>query len=91
MVKVYVDVLAEFSKDGRLIPKEIIWEDGRRFEIDRVKDIKRAASMKGGGVGMRYTCIIMGQEKYLFYEENNFWFVEGIAEVVKSGRNFEAE
>ena len=25
--KVYVDVLAEFSKDGLLIPKEITWED----------------------------------------------------------------
>ena len=28
--KVYVDVLAEFSKDGLLIPKEITWEDGRK-------------------------------------------------------------
>lgn len=31
--KVYVDVLAEFSKDGLLIPKEITWEDGRKYEI----------------------------------------------------------
>ena len=36
--KVYVDVLAEFSKDGLLIPKEITWEDGRKYEITRVKD-----------------------------------------------------
>lgn len=35
--KVYVDVLAEFSKDGLLIPKEITWEDGRKYEITRVK------------------------------------------------------
>ena len=34
--KVYVDVLAEFSKDGILIPKEITWEDGRKYEITRV-------------------------------------------------------
>ena len=32
--KVYVDVLAEFSKDGLLIPKEITWEDGRKYEIN---------------------------------------------------------
>ena len=31
--KVYVDVLAEFSRDGQLIPKEISWEDGRKYEI----------------------------------------------------------
>lgn len=77
MSKIYVDVLAEFSKDGRLVPKSIKWEDGRRFEIDRIKDVKRAASMKAGGVGMRYSCVISGQEKYLYYEDNNMWFVEG--------------
>ena len=76
--KIYVDVLAEFSKDGRLIPKSIQWEDGRSFEIDIVKDVRRAASMKAGGVGMRYTCVISGQAKYLYYEDNNMWFVEGI-------------
>ena len=31
--KVYVDVLAEFSKDGLLIPKEIMREDDRRKRI----------------------------------------------------------
>lgn len=51
--KVYVDVLAEFSKDGLLIPKEITWEDGRKYEITRVKDKRRAASTRAGGVGER--------------------------------------
>ena len=55
--KVYVDVLAEFSKDGLLIPKEITWEDGRKYEITRVKDKRRAASTRAGGVGERYTCV----------------------------------
>ena len=77
--KVYVDVTAEFSKEGVLIPLSIRWEDGIVYEITRVKDKRRAASTKAGGVGMRYTCIICGQEKYLFYEDNNLWFVEGIA------------
>jgi hypothetical protein len=35
--------------------------------------------MKAGGVGMRYTCVIDGRESYLFYEDKNFWFVEGKA------------
>lgn len=74
--KVYVDVTAEFSKDGDLVPKSFRWEDGQVYEIERVKDVRRAASLKAGGVGMRYTCVIDGQEKNLFYEDNNMWFME---------------
>jgi len=74
--KVYVDVLAEFSKDGLLIPKEITWEDGRKYEITRVKDKRRAASTRAGGVGERYTCVVDGKEIFLFYEDNNMWFME---------------
>lgn len=72
-----MDIVAEFSKDGRLLPKVIKWEDGRNFEIDKIKDVRRAASLRAGGVGIRYTCVIFGQERYLYYEENNMWFVEG--------------
>ena len=39
------------------------------------------ASLKAGGAGMRYTCIIDGKESHLFYEDNNMWFVEGRAGV----------
>lgn len=74
--KVYVDVLAEFTKDGLLIPKEITWEDGRKYEILRVIDIKRMASTKAGGVGERYLCIVNNQKISLYYEDNNMWFVE---------------
>lgn len=74
--KVYVDVNATFSKDGRLIPKSFIWTDGHLYEIQKVKDVSRAASRKAGGVGIRYTCIIDGRESHLYYEDNNMWFVE---------------
>ena len=48
--KVYVDVTAEFSKEGVLTPKSFRWTDGSVYEIQRVKDIRRAASLKAGGV-----------------------------------------
>lgn len=76
MAKVFVQVEALFDIDGRLIPKEIIWEDGRKFPIDKILDVRRAASLKAGGQGMRYTCRIKNKETYLFYEEPR-WFVEG--------------
>ena len=75
--KVYVDVTARFSKDGGLIPISIMWSDGHVYDIQRIADIRRAASLKAGGVGTRYTCIIDGKESHLYYEDNNMWFVEG--------------
>ena len=31
--KVYVDVVAEFTKDGILLPRQITWEDGREVAL----------------------------------------------------------
>lgn len=73
--KVYVDVTATFTKDGILIPKKFVWEDGREYEVISVKDVRRAASTKAGGVGQRYTCVVEGKEIFLFYEEDR-WFME---------------
>ena len=66
--KIYVDVNARFTSDGRLIPKEIIWSNGEKYAIDKVIAEQRRASLKAGGCGIRYTCRIMGGEHYLFYE-----------------------
>lgn len=73
--KVYVEVTAVFHKDGRLLPVSFEWENGRKYEIDRVLDVTRAASLKAGGTGMRYTCKVRGHETYLFLEEDR-WFME---------------
>lgn len=75
MARVNVEVGAVFSREGRITPVMLWWPDGRSFSIDRVLDVRRAASLKGGGIGLRYTCRIRGKERYLFYE-NPTWFVE---------------
>ena len=74
--KIYVDVAAEFTPDGQMLPLWIRWEDGKRYMIDKVKHYEKAASRKAGGIGLRYTVMIQGQERYLFYEGNYQWFVE---------------
>ena len=74
--KIYVTVTAEFTKDGRLLPKSFVWKAGHVYQIQRVTDVRRAASLRAGGAGMRYTCIVDGKESHLFYEDNNMWFVE---------------
>ena len=45
-IKVYVDVLVEFNEDGVMLPRLITWEDGSKYEVDRVVDIRPAAAMK---------------------------------------------
>ena len=57
--KIYVDVNATFTKDGMRFPKSFVWEDGVEYEISKVKDIRRAASLKAGGAWCRdaiYMC-----------------------------------
>ena len=73
--KVYVEVSALFTAEGQVMPRQIRWEDGSLFTVDRVTDIRRAAATKAGGCGLRYTCRIRGQETYLFLDEDR-WFVE---------------
>lgn len=82
--KVYVDVIVEFDPDGRMRPRVLKWEDGRKYGIDRVKDVRPAYSAKAGGQGDRYTIMVSGREKYLYFEHNSNannqnigrWFVE---------------
>lgn len=73
--KVYVEVVAKFDPEGGLLPQSIRWEDGTVYEIDKVLQVCRAASLKAGGAGIRYTVRICNKETYLFLEENR-WFVE---------------
>ena len=78
-IKVYVDVLVEFNEDGVMLPRLITWEDGSKYEVDRVVDIRPAAAMKAG-----YTVMVRGTRTFLFFERNaslqgnniGRWFVE---------------
>lgn len=82
--KVYVEVTAAFDSSGRLIPLSLVWEDGRRFAIDRVLEVRPMAAMKAGGQGDRYTIRIGSRQSYLFFERSaslsgsniGRWFVE---------------
>lgn len=76
MGKVFVEVHAIYDRNGTMTPTSIKWEDDRIFIIDKILDTRRAASLKAGGQGIRYTCRIQNKQTYLFFEEHR-WFVEG--------------
>lgn len=70
-----ITVIAKMDEKALVIPLKIIWEDGRIFEIDKILDIRKKASTKGGGKGLRYTIKIQNQEKYIWLDEY-YWFIE---------------
>lgn len=74
MEKKYVKVIAEIDECGKKTPKTIIFDD-KIYEVDRVLDMKKCASMKVGGVGERYSVRIGNNTTFLYYEKDK-WFVE---------------
>ena len=58
-------------------PVERKWGDGERYPIDRVRFIERAPARVSAIMPVRYTCLIGGKEKYLYFEPDRMcWFVE---------------
>lgn len=73
----FIDVTAKFdARTGKIIPLSFVYNH-QNILIDKVLDIRPAASLKHGGQGIRYTCRASGKNFYLFLEENK-WFIEQI-------------
>lgn len=73
--RINLDVLVEHKANGKVVPRTILWPDGRRFEIDKILDIREAPALKTGGIGTRYLCTICGRQRAIF-EVRGLWFVE---------------
>lgn len=73
--KRYVGVVSETDTAGNTWPKQIIWQDGARYDVDKVLAVRPAWSQKALAKGLRYSIRVEGQETYLYYE-NPRWFVE---------------
>lgn len=50
-----MDVLIRHEKNGKITPLTLTWENGEIYEIDRVIQVCKAASLKAGGAGLRFT------------------------------------
>jgi hypothetical protein len=79
MGKQYVPVLLYVDALGKVVPKKMkAGYDGEWVKIDKVTDSRRMASLRAGGVGIRYSCIVsyddMTRTIYLFDEQGK-WFV----------------
>ncbi len=74
-IRHYVQVVVSMDVDGRMLPRAVVWDDGRSFAVDEVLDVRRAASTKAGGCGERYLVRIGSRTTSLFCEGRR-WFVE---------------
>ena len=75
--KIYIDLVVKFLSSGGIRPIEILWQDGQRIQIDKVKHIEKAPSNTSGMLLKRFTVMIGGIEKYLYFDKfNERWFVE---------------
>ena len=70
-----ITVIAKMKENNLVVPIQIVWDDGRVFEIDKILDIRKAASTKGGGKGIRYLVEIKNQERYIWLDDY-YWFIE---------------
>ncbi|MEE0675381.1 MAG: hypothetical protein U0K87_02500 [Ruminococcus sp.] len=73
-MKKYVKVTAEFDCDGNLLPRSIHWNSEKCYNIDNITDVRYTSSSSGDGEGIRYTCVIMGKQRFLFLKDNR-WYV----------------
>ena len=70
-LKVYVAVKADFAADGTMFPWIITWEEGEKYEIDRMSNIRRFISYSG-----RQSHLVFERSANLTGNNIGRWFVE---------------
>lgn len=72
MNRVSVVVRCSITEDGILSPQKIVWSDGRVWKVERV--LHTCRSPDSSFEGTRYTVLIGGVQKYLYYTGSE-WYV----------------
>ena len=74
--KVYVAMILRISEDGKMSPLAVEWENGQRYDITKIIDVRQAPPRHvGASQTIRYTVDIAGSRREL-YHEGEKWFVE---------------
>jgi len=76
--RAYVGMVLKVDPNGSFCPLQVIWEDGKHYPVDEVRNVTPAAQTEAGGPGFRYTLVIRRRERY-FYENAGRWFTWVVA------------
>ena len=78
--KVYARVIAIHNLGGEINPIKIAPEGMEPLKIDRIIEVKMAASTKAGGQGIRYICLASSvdgvQSTITLYHDADDWYME---------------
>lgn len=78
--KRYIEIVALHDKYGSLTPLFLYWEDSdgrKKFKIDKIISKKESFSVVGG-CGICYCCLIQGNQRKIYLEKGNRWFIESL-------------
>lgn len=81
-IKTYVEAIIKVLPDGQKRPMIIIFENKKKYTVDRVRKITRACATKVGGTGIRYTVEILGTSTFIYEDDEGRWFVEARADAI---------
>ena len=73
--KTYIDVISIQYKTGTLKPLFVVWDEKRKYAIDRVLNIRYPSDASRTQNRLQYTCMIHGCRRVLYYEDQK-WYVE---------------
>lgn len=74
LFKRYIEVILKQKKDGEMIPLYVVWDNGKKYKIEKIFNKQRKASVVGG-CGLMYSCMIEGRQRNIYYEKDK-WFIE---------------
>lgn len=72
-----IEVICQHQYNGEIIPLYVIWHNGVKYKIDRITQKCPSIHHSNGGIGIRYTCVIHNQRRYLHAIKNK-WFIEKV-------------
>ena len=75
---VYVDVIEHRTSEGVLIPRILIWPDGRKFRIEKAEGGKAFGISKSGQNGRVFDIWIYGRKRRLYLQKDRY-FVDSAA------------
>lgn len=70
----YLRVIADMNPDRVIMPKKIIWNDGREFLVEKVTDVRRGFVKNVGELCLKYYCFIDGNFRVLCLNDDMRWF-----------------
>ena len=74
----YVDVIEQRTSEGVLIPRLLIWPDGRKFHIEKAEGGKAFGISESGQNGRIFDIWIYGRKRRLYLQKDRY-FVDSTA------------